>query len=348
MFLYKLHNTVTGKAYIGITIRPVKKRLSEHLGVAKRGKTTLIARALTKYGLAAFRLEILGQAESWEVLCAMEQAAIRTYNTFKPHGYNLTRGGDGTLGRLHTEVAKQRISAANTGKVHDRAFREKVSARFRGVPKSPVQRERMGAWQRGANNSQFGKTPKHHAKMLAAAEKARQEHGHPHAGKPLSPAHKAKLSAANTGRKMSEEHKAAMSALHKGKVVSEETRAKLRAATLRQLALQGNPMQGRTHTEKTKALISARHKGRPLTEATKAKMRGRTLTPAQRQALSEARKGRGRGSQNAVAKLTEAEVRTIRRLYKAGGTTHKKLAEQFHVSEQSILNIVRRKSWTHI
>lgn len=289
MYLYKLYNTITEKGYIGITIRPVKKRLAEHFNVAKRGRSTLIARALAKYGMEAFTLTILGQAESWDELCAMEREAIMLHQTFKPDGYNLTRGGEGTLGRLHTEEAKTAISTKNTGKVHDQAFRDAVSARMKGVPKSPAQRAKMGEWQRGENNSQFGKTPTHHAKMLEAAAAARERDGHPTAGRPLSNEHKAKMSVALKGRKLSEAEIEQRRISATGRTHSEETRAKIRAATRRQFAFQGNPMQGRKHSDASKQLMAEKRKGKAghLAEHN----RGRALSPEHRQRLSEVRKG---------------------------------------------------------
>lgn len=348
MYLYKLSNNVNGKSYIGITIRPVKKRLADHLGVAKRGRTTLIARALRKYGLDAFTLTVLAEASTYEELCEMERVAIQEYDTFNPHGYNLTLGGEGTLGRLQTDEAKAAISAKNKGKIHDQAFRDAVSARMKGVPKSPEQRAKMGEWQRGEHNSQFGKKPAHHDKMLAAVAAKREADPTWGKGRQMSEEHRAKLLEANTGRKMSEENRAKVSAVHRGKVVSAETRAKLSAATQRQFASQGNPMQGRTHSAETRALMSAQRKGKPLSEEHRARMRGRTLSPEQRATMSQQRKGKHRGEDNPTSKLTADDVRTIRQRYASGHISCATLAKAFGVTEMTISNIVRRKSWTHI
>ena len=116
MYLYLLTNTARDpqKSYVGITSRPVNRRLMEHFNTASK-KTTLIARALHKYGSKAFALTVLGQAESWEELCAMEQAAIIQYNTFVPHGYNLTRGGDALAKRIQQAESLPRAAPRRAG-----------------------------------------------------------------------------------------------------------------------------------------------------------------------------------------------------------------------------------------
>lgn len=59
-------------------------------------------------------------------------------------------------------------------------------------------------------------------------------------------------------------------------------------------------------------------------------------------------KGRlARGEQHAFAKLTEEQVRTIRR-ERAAGAGQRFLARQFGVHHLLISNIVNRKSWRHV
>lgn len=55
-----------------------------------------------------------------------------------------------------------------------------------------------------------------------------------------------------------------------------------------------------------------------------------------------------RGITHWMAKLTENNVREMRRLYATGALSYRKLARQFGVSYQTISDIVRRKRWKHI
>ncbi len=61
--------------------------------------------------------------------------------------------------------------------------------------------------------------------------------------------------------------------------------------------------------------------------------------------------GRGetrRGEKSAMAKLTTANVRAIRKSVEKGISTQKDLAKQYGVSNTVISNVVNRKSWKHI
>jgi|SRR6266496_6515426 len=60
-------------------------------------------------------------------------------------------------------------------------------------------------------------------------------------------------------------------------------------------------------------------------------------------------KGRDvRGELHYCAKLTNQDIRDIRRLYIQTDLSSRMLAEQFGVSKSAIRNIVIRKTWTHV
>jgi len=54
------------------------------------------------------------------------------------------------------------------------------------------------------------------------------------------------------------------------------------------------------------------------------------------------------GEQHGQAKLTELEVREIRKLYADGGFRRIDLARQFKVSATTIGYVVHRKIWAHV
>lgn len=54
------------------------------------------------------------------------------------------------------------------------------------------------------------------------------------------------------------------------------------------------------------------------------------------------------GSKTKTAKLTEDEVIKIRKLYLKGKVSQRKLANQFGVSQRTIFNIVKNKSWNFV
>ena len=98
MNIYKITNTVTGKAYIGAT-NNLPRRLTFHKSPANR--TDLFHRDIFKYGWDKFRVDVL-----FDGICTDEEAdhkercSIREHNTIAPYGYNKQRGG----GRMVCEV----------------------------------------------------------------------------------------------------------------------------------------------------------------------------------------------------------------------------------------------------
>lgn len=84
------------KKYIGITLRPLADRWSEH---QKNNSGCLsLLRAIKKYGASRFTTRTLVVSSDWDYLCWLERRAILRYGTLGPRGYNLTLGGDGVVG----------------------------------------------------------------------------------------------------------------------------------------------------------------------------------------------------------------------------------------------------------
>lgn len=112
-----------------------------------------------------------------------------------------------------------------------------------------------------------------------------------------------------------------------------------------------NPFFGKTHTLKTKEVLRKMVTGRKALLET-------------RQKISISNKEKGgwnkntdattkylpilRGESNSAAKITEQQVIKIRDLYAAGNYTFIELGKLFNISNVSIANIVRRKTWAHI
>ncbi len=64
--------------------------------------------------------------------------------------------------------------------------------------------------------------------------------------------------------------------------------------------------------------------------------------------LKKERRPSRKGEKNYSAKLTESQVRNIRKLWKAGNLTQRKIAEVFNVHRTMIGLIVRNKNWKHM
>ena len=102
MLIYRVTNTVNGKVYIGKWSHPtVDHRWALHKYAARHGSPLYFHRAIRKYGLGAFKVEVIARAKTTEELSEMEKFYISVYQSNDPiKGYNLTLGGEGRLGPM--------------------------------------------------------------------------------------------------------------------------------------------------------------------------------------------------------------------------------------------------------
>lgn len=115
MFIYLITNNITQKQYVGLTSNTVEFRWKKHIIAARCGSKTAIHAAIRKYGSDSFTVATLASASSFEELVLLEQHYIATFDTFV-NGYNLTRGGEGSYGRVLSVEAKQRLRDQRLGK----------------------------------------------------------------------------------------------------------------------------------------------------------------------------------------------------------------------------------------
>ncbi len=131
MIAYRVHCAVSGKAYIGITTRPLATRWRQHVEAAKYGRKTRIAAAIRKYGVPTFSVEHIASARSVDELAALERLLIEQEDTFR-RGYNSTLGGPGVPGLTPNEETRWKIGSANRGKKQSPERVERRAAALRG------------------------------------------------------------------------------------------------------------------------------------------------------------------------------------------------------------------------
>lgn len=95
--IYKIENDVNGKIYVGKTLSSIEKRFAEHIRDSRKETENHrpLYRAFNKYGIEHFHISIL---EECDVNCLSEREIywiekLQSYH----YGYNVTRGGDGTI-----------------------------------------------------------------------------------------------------------------------------------------------------------------------------------------------------------------------------------------------------------
>jgi group I intron endonuclease len=225
--LYRL-TSPSNKQYIGISGRGMKARWSVHVAEARAGSTTALHKAIIKYGPDAFIKEVLVVAD-YDHIKELESKAIEIFNTFTPNGYNLTRGGDGVVGRLMTDEQKEAIRIRTKIRMSDVAQRENLRQKNLGK-KMPEEIK---------------------SKISESLKKTRMKNPHPSKGTVISEEHKRKISIGmlgNThtkGNKLSAEHKKKLSDIGKLRVFSDEHRKRLSSA-----------QKGRKYSEEVRANMS--------------------------------------------------------------------------------------------
>lgn len=126
--VYKITNKVNGKIYIGITNQGSGVRYYKHWYDARKGDPCPIHKAMAKYGKENFILEIIDFANTYEELKEKEKFYIKKFNsTDRSTGYNLTEGGDGTFGRLHSEETKNKIRQKALGRKASEETKKRMS-----------------------------------------------------------------------------------------------------------------------------------------------------------------------------------------------------------------------------
>ena len=116
--IYCFRNTINNKCYVG-QAEQLRKRLLHHINNFKNCRYDApLYRAMTKYGLDAFEVEILeiidGLSDRMEIKKKLDECEIyyiKHLNSYAPNGYNQTHGGDaGVTGYKFTEEQKHRLS----------------------------------------------------------------------------------------------------------------------------------------------------------------------------------------------------------------------------------------------
>jgi len=177
--IYLLTNTIDKKQYIGFTTKSLEFRFEQHKSAARNGVKSYLYNAIRFHGIDNFTSEIIYMSEDDNYcLKKAEVILIADYNTKKPNGYNMTNGGEGTLGRTynHSESTKQKISKShkklnkkrtieeklhlsilNTGKIHSESTKQKISISNTGKIRSAEARQNMSKSQKGIPKSEATK-----------------------------------------------------------------------------------------------------------------------------------------------------------------------------------------------
>ena len=246
-YIYLITDTTNGMKYTGKHHYHIEGQLDPNY----HGSGVII-KNIYKKRPETLKEEYIKTCYSEEEMCSDEQHYIEVFDTLWPHGYNLTKGGDGVL---PCEETKRKLSKAHKG------------------------------LQAGEKHPMFGK---HHSeeakKKMSLARKGKTP---PNKGKHLSEEQKRKIGESlkgrtgpNKGKTMSEETKKKISEAKKklyssgkkhpmfGKHHSEESKKKM-SLNHYDCSGENHYMFGKHHSEETKKKISDSKKGIPNDKCSK-------------------------------------------------------------------------------
>ena len=195
-FVYK-HTFPNNKVYIGITQQEPEKRWKNSLGYDAH--QTLMKRAIKKYGWQNIKHEILYKNLNKNEACNKEIELIALYDsTNKQKGYNVSQGGEGTIGVKPTEESKlknriahlgkkasletrKKISESNKGKHNKKRTKEqkkKISESTKKAMQNPILRKRLSEIHSGKNHRNYGKhLSEETKKKISETEKGKHKKG---------------------------------------------------------------------------------------------------------------------------------------------------------------------------
>lgn len=233
--IYKFTNKINNKVYIG-QAKNLKQRIRTHLNCVKNNHNYPIYNSMRKHNIENFEVEILVQGNfSKTELDDLEVDFIRLYNSInRLYGYNLTAGGEGTVGFKFTKESKDKMSKTKKGKPCSEKHKQKISKTSKGRIFSQEHKQKL-------SNAAKNRKPISEETINKIRQTKIKNQTDKHSEKT-----KEKMRQANLGRKHSEESKQKMKDKIKNrKPISEETRQKMKES-------QKGKKQTPQHIEKVK------------------------------------------------------------------------------------------------
>ncbi len=146
--IYKLENKVNGKVYIGRGVNVFNRR-SSHFSKLRKGthRNIYLQRSFNKHGELCFKFSVIIKCFE-EELNRLETYYIAFYRETlgKRNVYNMTDGGDGSVGYKHSKEIREKMSFVK------RAMKHGV-----GTIHSKETKEKMSVASLGSKNPMFGK-----------------------------------------------------------------------------------------------------------------------------------------------------------------------------------------------
>lgn len=166
-YIYKTTNLITGKIYVG------QKKSDKFLAEKYLGSGKRLREAINKYGEENFKVELIEEINSSELMDIREIYWISYYNaTNGDIGYNLSEGGNVNrtmvgennpfYGKHHNEEAKAKMKEAHKHRIYRKHTEEeklKIGLRHKGKIVSEKTKQKLS--ENAKNNPNYGMKGKH-------------------------------------------------------------------------------------------------------------------------------------------------------------------------------------------
>ncbi|MGL5711393.1 MAG: NUMOD3 domain-containing DNA-binding protein [Paraclostridium sp.] len=148
-----------GKVYIGITNNEKERKYRHKIIHNKEGHSKynlLINKAFRKYGYDNVEYEVICRCRNYKTAKIMEMNYIKQYRSYanypNSNGYNLTLGGEGTLGFVYSEESRRKMSESQKGRVSPhkgkQIWRDKIHPRL-GTKHSDESKKKISESKKG-------------------------------------------------------------------------------------------------------------------------------------------------------------------------------------------------------
>ena len=169
--IYLITNLINNKKYVGQTQQGREERRWQEHFIYTVDDNKILHNAIRKYGPENFEFKVIETDIPEELIDEREKYYIKYYNTFylNKQGYNMTKGGQGIHGYVHTDETKYRIKESNLT-AWQRIKKEEPeryaqlclnrSLAIKGKPKSAEHRaalSKVASQRTGEKNPFFGK-----------------------------------------------------------------------------------------------------------------------------------------------------------------------------------------------
>lgn len=133
-YIYKIVSP-TGKIYIGKTTR-LNDRISKYKNCSYIQQQKILYSSIKKYGWDKHNFSIIAEAPS-DQLSELEIFYIKEYNSYhynNENGMNLTKGGEGSLGRIDSDEVRKKRADKIKGRKHSEETKQLMSSIKKGKP----------------------------------------------------------------------------------------------------------------------------------------------------------------------------------------------------------------------